>query len=87
MRVYIPFADGSSISYDGAKFTLRAPPVEIDADLSARADGLAERAWKERRSGIVRALVAAWWRQKELRRKEATKRIYGKTPATPPDRR
>lgn len=32
MRVYVPFDDGSSVSFDGERFTLHRRPVGIDAD-------------------------------------------------------
>lgn len=79
MRVYIPFDDGSAVSFDGAKFTLHRPPVVIDADLSAMSDGQAESAWRQRRGEIVRALEAAWWQQERRRKEENPKKIY--TPA------
>ena len=76
MRVYIPFNDGSAVSFDGNRFTLHRSPVAIDADLSAISDGQAALAWRQRRGEIVAALEAAWWRQEERRKKEKTKKIY-----------
>ncbi len=80
MRVYLPFDDGSAVSFDGSKFTLHNPPVEIDADLSSLSDGQAARTWRDRRGEIVKALEDAWWRQEERRRKEETRKIYGPPP-------
>lgn len=85
MRVYIPFDDGSAVSFDGSKFTLHNPPVEIDADLSTLSDGLAARAWRARRGEVVRALETAWWQQEERRRKEETKKIYKPQPPAKPE--
>lgn len=76
MRAYIPFEDGSAVSFDGRRFTIHRRPVGIDADLSALSDGQAARAWRERRGDVVRALENAWWRLEEGRKKEETKKIY-----------
>jgi hypothetical protein len=79
VAVYIPFDDGSSVSYDGDKFTLHKQPVDIDADLGALSEsegGQAVRVWRERRKDLVRALEDAWWKQREKGRAEMTKRIY-----------
>jgi hypothetical protein len=78
MRVYIPFKDGSAVSYDGKKFTLHKRPVDIDADLSALPEGTAVRFWRERRGEIVNALETAWWRERTRRKETATKKIYSK---------
>ena len=74
--VYIPFEDGSSVSFDGKKFTIHRQPVEIDADLSALPEGKATRAWRERRGDLVKALESAWWRLQKQSKEEGTKRIY-----------
>jgi hypothetical protein len=77
--VYIPFDDGSAVSYNGDKFTLHRRPVDIDADLSALSEsegGQAARAWRARRKDLVRALEIAWWREHEKNRERMTKRIY-----------
>ena len=76
MRVYIPFSDGSSLAYDGEKFTLHRCPVEIDADLSARSDGEAALAWRERRGALVDALKSAWFKEKERKKQSGMKTIY-----------
>ncbi|MDR3264582.1 MAG: hypothetical protein LBT15_01085 [Synergistaceae bacterium] len=76
---YIPFEDGSAIAFDGKEFTIHKRPVEIDANLDALSDGQAERAWRERRGEIVRALEAAWWRLEERRKQEKPKKMYSDT--------
>ena len=76
MKVYIPFDDGSAISYDGKKFSIHKRPVDINADLSELSDGMVGIAWRERRRELVKALETAWWREHERRRKNKTKRIY-----------
>ncbi|MDR1979390.1 MAG: hypothetical protein LBQ42_11715 [Synergistaceae bacterium] len=78
MRVYIPFDDGSVISYDGKKFTLHRQPVDIDADLSALPEGTAVRFWRERRGELVKALETAWWKERQRRREKATKKVYSR---------
>jgi hypothetical protein len=80
-EVYIPFDDGSVLSYNGDKFTLRRRPVDIDADLAALSEsegGQAVHAWRARRKDIVDALERAWWREYEKKREQMTKRIYSK---------
>jgi hypothetical protein len=76
MKVYIPFEDGSAVSYDGKRFNLHKRPVGIDADLSELSDGTAGTVWRERRGELVKALETAWWKEHERRRKNKTKRIY-----------
>ena len=76
MKVYIPFDDGSAISYDGKKFSIHKRPVGIDADLSELSDGMAASEWSFRRKEIAQALETAWWKEHEHRRKNKTKRIY-----------
>ena len=76
MKVYIPFDDGSAVSYDGKRFTIHRRPVGIDADLSDLSDGTAESVWRERRGELVKALETAWWKEHELRKDSETRRIY-----------
>ncbi|MDR2180322.1 MAG: hypothetical protein LBP21_08430 [Synergistaceae bacterium] len=76
IRVYIPFDDGSVVSYDGKMFTLHRRPVDIDADLSALPEGMAVRFWRERRGELVRALETAWWNERQRRREKAAKKVY-----------
>ena len=76
MKVYIPFDDGSAVSYDGKKNTIHKRPVGIDADLNELSDGTAENVWRERRGELVKALETAWWKEYERRKKSETKRIY-----------
>ena len=82
MKVYIPFDDGSAVSYDGKRFTIHRRPVGIDADLSELSHGTAESVWRERRGELFRALETAWWKEHERRKESETKRIYSdvKTP-------
>ena len=76
MKVYIPFEDGSSISYDGGRFTIHKRPVGINADLSDLSGGTAEVMWHERRNELAKALKDAWWKEHEHRSKNKTKKIY-----------
>jgi len=76
MKVYIPFEDGSAVSYDGENFVVHKRPVIIDADLSELSGCAAETIWRERRGEMVKALEAAWWKEYEHNRKNKTKRIY-----------
>jgi superoxide dismutase len=80
MRVYIPFDDGSVVSYDGRKFTIHKRPVDIDADLSALSEGTAAQMWRERRKELVKALESAWWKEHTRRREKETKELYSKEP-------
>ena len=76
MQVYIPFDDGSAISYDGKKFTIHKCPIGIDADLSELSDGTAGNMWRFRRKELVKALEGAWWKEQKCRKESETKRIY-----------
>jgi len=76
VKVYIPFGDGSAISYDGKKFTIHRRPVGIDADLSSLSDGTAAQVWRFRRGDLAKALETAWWKEHERRKEGKTKRIY-----------
>jgi hypothetical protein len=78
MRVYIPFDDGSVVSYDGKKFTVYKQPVAIDANLRVLKEGMAERIWRERRGDLVRALESAWRKECERIRDKKTKRVYSR---------
>ena len=82
MKVYIPFDDGSAISYDGKKLTIHKRPVGIDEDLSELSDGMVGTAWRERREELLKALKTAWWKEHERRNKVKTKRIYSKSKTT-----
>ena len=77
MRVYIPFDDGSSISFDGDGFTIHKKPKGInDADNPDNTPCKAENAWNTRWSEIVRALETAYKRQEKARREQSAKKIY-----------
>ena len=78
MRVYIPFDDGSVVSYDGKKFTIHKRPVDIDADLSALSEGKAALMWRERRKELVNVLESAWWKEHRRRREREMKKLYSK---------
>ena len=78
MRAYIPFGDGSAVSYDGKRCTVYRRPVDIDADLSALSESIAAQLWRERRGEVIRVLEAAWWREHRRRREKEMKRIYSK---------
>lgn len=78
MRVYIPFPDGSSISFDGETFTVHKKPADIDA--VDRPDyyepSKAESAWNFRWKDVVSALENAYKREEEYRRANRSKKIY-----------
>ena len=76
MRVYIPFDDGSSISFDGERFTLHRRPVEIGADPAVLDEGKAAEAWERNLGALTRALESAWLLQRERGRQDRTKRVY-----------
>lgn len=78
MRVYIPFDDGSSVSFDGKRFTLHRRPVEIDADLATFVEGKAAEAWKRNREALTRALESAWLIQRDRSKKDRAKRVYSR---------
>ena len=82
MKIYIPFDDGSAVSYDGKRFTIHRRPVGIDADLSELSAGTAATVWRERRGELVKALETAWWKEHERRSEGKTKRIYSNVKAT-----
>ena len=77
MRVYIPFDDGSSVSFDGDGFTIHRKPKGIDdADGPDKTPCKADIAWKTRWSEIVRALETAYKRQEKAKREQSAKKIY-----------
>ncbi len=80
MRVYIPFDDGSSISFDGDGFTIQRRPKGItETDNPSRRDDTpckAETAWQTKWSEIVRALETAYKRQEKAKREQSAKKIY-----------
>ena len=77
-RVYLPFSDGSSISFDGETFTVHKSPKDIDA--VDKADygrpSKAEIAWNFRWDDVVKALERAHKHQSELKRSARSKQIY-----------
>ncbi|GHV48192.1 hypothetical protein FACS1894204_12300 [Synergistales bacterium] len=76
MTVYLPFKDGSAVSYDGEKFTIHKRPVDIDAYLDDLQEGVSVRMWRTRRADLVKALESAWWKRQEEKNEEKTKKIY-----------
>lgn len=78
MRVYIPFRDGSSVSFDGETFTIHKQPKDINAieegDIQAPSE--AEIAWRNRWNDLVKALENAWKKQKNLKKIQSRKKIY-----------
>ncbi len=77
MRVYIPFDDGSSVSFDGEGFTIHRKPKGIDdADDSSKTPCKAETAWNTKWSEIVRALETAYKRQEKAKKEQSAKKIY-----------
>ena len=78
MRVYIPFDDGSSVSFDGEKFTVHRKPQDIDAvdQPDYGKPSKAESAWNFRWEELVRALEGAYRQQEEQKKLARSKRIY-----------
>ncbi len=80
MRVYLPFSDGSSISFDGKEFTIHKRPKDIAA--VDRADysrpSKAETAWNFRWKDVVSALEGAYKRQAGQKKSSRSKQIYKK---------
>jgi len=78
MRVYIPFDDGSSVSFDGKEFFIHKRPKDIDAIDKPGHDNpsKAENAWDFRWQELVNALQNAWKKQDELEKKSSHKKIY-----------
>ena len=78
MSVYIPFDEGSAVAYDGKKFIVHRQPVDIDADLCALTESLAEQTWRERRGDLVKALETAWRKRRARHKEKEVKRVYSK---------
>ena len=76
MRVYIPFDDGSSVSFDGESFTVHGRPLDIDANLNGPSGCKAEDAWHRDWEAVVRALESAWRRQRDDKRRAGRKQVY-----------
>ena len=70
MRVYIPFNDGSSVSFDGESFTNAPEQRDINAPCKA------ELAWNTRWNDLVKALENAWKKQKNLKKIQSRKKLY-----------
>ena len=83
MRVYIPFDDGSSVSFDGVGFTVHRRPLDIDANLGGLSGCKAEDAWRQDWEALVRALESAWRRQRDDRKKAGRKQVYNSGGTTP----
>ena len=78
MRVYIPFDDGSVVAFDGKDFTIHKQPVDMETDLRSMPESAAEHAWYARRKDLVKALEAAWWREKIRKKERAMKKVYSR---------
>ncbi|MBQ7068875.1 MAG: hypothetical protein IJM82_06890 [Synergistaceae bacterium] len=78
MRVYIPFDDGSSISFDGENFTIHKRPNDIDSIDSPEYNkpSKAENAWNFRWEELVRALQNAHKKQETAKKLSRNKMIY-----------
>ena len=78
MRVYIPFSDGSSISFDGQEFTIHKRPKNIDAVDHADygKPSKAENAWNFRWKDVVSSLEGAYKRQEEAKKAARSKKLY-----------
>ncbi len=78
MRVYIPFDDGSSVSFDGESFTVYKRPKDINAidKPGYNSPSKAEVAWSKRWGELVRALEGAYRKQEKMKKELRTKKIY-----------
>ncbi|MBQ7220878.1 MAG: hypothetical protein IJS28_07865 [Synergistaceae bacterium] len=78
MRVYIPFPDGSSISFDGKEFLIHKRPKNINAvdQPDYGKPSKAENAWNFKWDEVVRALEGAYKRQEEAKKANRPKQIY-----------
>ncbi|MBR6900470.1 MAG: hypothetical protein IKN30_00210 [Synergistaceae bacterium] len=78
MRVYIPFSDGSSVSFDGEEFIIHKKPKDIEAidKPGYNAPSKAEIAWNFRWEELVGALQNAWKKQADIEKRSAHKKIY-----------
>ena len=78
MRVYIPFSDGSSVSFDGENFTIHKRPNDIDAIDKPEfyKPCKAENAWNFRWEELVRALQTAYKKQSDAKKLSKNKKIY-----------
>ena len=78
MRVYIPFKDGSSVSFDGENFTIHKTPKDINAvdNPEYSKPCKAESAWNFRWEELVHALEKAYKTQAKLKKSSAMKKIY-----------
>lgn len=79
MRVYIPFPDGSSVSFDGKHFSLQNRPLDLDTAAEGR-ESLAETAWEGRWKDIVQALEAAWGQKKNSQKQARMRQVYSGLP-------
>ena len=78
MRVYIPFSDGSSISFDGQSFTVHKKPRDISAvdRPDYKKPSKAETAWNFRWQDVVSSLEGAYKRQAGQKKSSRSKQIY-----------
>ena len=83
MRVYVPFDDGSLVSFDGERFTLHRRPVGIDADRDVFLEEKAAEAWERSSGALAGALESAWLLQKERRRRERNRSVYSRAQPSP----
>ncbi len=78
MRVYLPFKDGSSISFDGENFTIHKRPNDIDAidhpEFYKPCE--AESAWNFKWKKVVHALQNAWKKKSDAKKLSRNKKIY-----------
>lgn len=78
MRVYLPFKDGSSISFDGESFIVHKRPNDIDAIDSPEfyKPCEAESAWNFKWEKVVNALQNAWKKKSDAKKLSRSKKIY-----------
>ena len=78
MTVYIPFDDGSSVSFDGENFTIHKRPNDIDAidNPDFYKPCKAENAWNFRWEELVRALQNVHKKQTDAQKLSKNKKIY-----------
>ncbi len=78
MRVYLPFKDGSSISFDGNNFVIHKRPKNINS-IDLEPDDppcMAEKIWALHAHKIIKALQDNFDNQKSIKKSQRMKKIY-----------
>ena len=81
-NIYIPFSDGSSISFNGETFNIQRTPVNDERPKLIINNNIceAELVWADnkKRLKIMQALQDAWAQQREIKRTRDIKQVYNK---------